>query len=673
MAAVPPAAGAAGAAHLTFEQLLVTSPDPYVANPDALLTAFEANNPPSPETCEGRALNASHCQLYLIADSVTNRPIVAIAPFRYQSLPGVAAPHANQSFAFWGDVDAQMPIPTIIRFERTRFHLVNNVRVPTIANMAAEWTARGHQNYLGSYDAAAAGTEEVRSRRIIPLPHAVAAQALVAQTRGELTWEWAWMHFCQHAVGDAVLSVRHEQLLNFVRVASVMRPGATAADPDQIPETALATTPVALTADLQRQVTTQLRSHLVGHVPATGAGQQLLHIVQQQQQQNQALQQQANRRKTIMDKNPTAGALVVLLSGVADHTHLTPFWQAYGDLKSSSWLVTLEGRVEEVATHRGWATPLLNASLVTDIGNGRLISPGLDKITEGLSIFRIRTQFSSDYDARVQQNRTYEVLTSGVGAPSMDAAQLILQNDDVEYVGDSQTFQSYVEGFGVLLEVLFGPTAPFVARYREDLVPQLRALCGTIKQTIEVTQEPTIYLLIMVTIWRYTNAYWRSLTNPLNVPANVPLPDYAKIIEAAGTGTLVFLTTLPKSLVSSSGGPPSPTSVIPPVAPPPTGGNRGQGGAEPELQPHQNPRLRTAWTKLNAGSIYRKPGDRFYDAKATDNRNRKKVVGDDGSQICLPMALTGRCYKNCRNGKHTPLSPSEEEKVAKAASPPFQL
>ena len=250
-----------------------------------------------------------------------------------------------------------------------------------------------------------------------------------------------------------------------------------------------------------------------------------------------------------MDKNPTAGALVVLLSGVANHTHLTAFWQAYGDLKSSSWLVTLEGRVEEVATHRGWAPPLLNASLVTDIGNGRLISPGLDKITEGLSIFRIRTPFSTDYDARVQQNRTYEVLTSGVGAPSMDAAQLILQNDDVEYVTDSQTFQSYIEGFGVLIEVLFGPTAPFVTRYREDLIPQLRALCGSIKQSIEDAQRPTIYLLIMVAVWRDTNAYWRNLTNPLNVPANVLTPDYARVIRAAASGTLPFLTTLPKSLV----------------------------------------------------------------------------------------------------------------------------
>ena len=90
----------------------------------------------------------------------------------------------------------------------------------------------------------------------------------------------------------------------------------------------------------------------------------------------------------------------------------------------------------------------------------------------------------------------------------MDAAQLILQNDDVEYVTDSQTFQSYIEGFGVLLEVLFGPTAPFVTRYREDLIPQLRALCGTIQQSIEFSQWPTIYLLIMVAIWRDTNAYW---------------------------------------------------------------------------------------------------------------------------------------------------------------------
>ena len=68
-------AGAGGrgeATNLTFEQLIINLLDPYVANPNALLNAIATIANPNSGERLGLALNASHCQLYMVCDYITN-------------------------------------------------------------------------------------------------------------------------------------------------------------------------------------------------------------------------------------------------------------------------------------------------------------------------------------------------------------------------------------------------------------------------------------------------------------------------------------------------------------------------------------------------------------------------------------------------------------------------
>jgi hypothetical protein len=173
------------------------------------------------------------------------------------------------------------------------------------------------------------------------------------------------------------------------------------------------------------------------------------------------------------------------------------------------------------------------------------------------------------------------------------------------------------------------------------------------------------------------------VTSP-HLRASVHEPDYGEIVRAAYIGRLSSLTKLPPSLFrivspstansgNGSGAPPAArTPRASPAATTPPASNAGQNASV--NFPGLNPRLRSAWQALNAPSVHRMPGDRFYDASETGDRMRKKVLGDDGNPLCLPHALTGMCYANCqRSARHNALTPNVETQVAASASPSFSL
>jgi hypothetical protein len=195
----------------------------------------------------------------------------------------------------------------------------------------------------------------------------------------------------------------------------------------------------------------------------------------------------------------------------------------------------------------------------------------------------------------------------------------------------------------------------------------------------------TMHMTVLLHIWRVTEAFFSQIavTSP-HLRASVHEPDYGEIVRAAYIGRLSSLTKLPPSLFrivspstansgNGSGAPPAArTPRASPAATTPPASNAGQNASV--NFPGLNPRLRSAWQALNAPSVHRMPGDRFYDASETGDRMRKKVLGDDGNPLCLPHALTGMCYANCqRSARHNALTPNVETQVAASASPSFSL
>ena len=86
----------------------------------------------------------------------------------------------------------------------------------------------------------------------------------------------------------------------------------------------------------------------------------------------------------------------------------------------------MEATVSAIALREKLAVPLLSASLATDIGQGRFLATSEVDVTEGISIFRIRTTMSAQRAEITTRNRVYTTMSLGTGIGQVDAVQMVL-------------------------------------------------------------------------------------------------------------------------------------------------------------------------------------------------------------------------------------------------------
>lgn len=100
---------------------------------------------------------------------------------------------------------------------------------------------------------------------------------------------------------------------------------------------------------------------------------------------------------------------------VGDEANFARYWSAHPSLKSGGWLTAMEATCREVAQRERLPCPILSPALATDVANGRFTSPGPNDVTEGLSIFRIRTAMSAQWNQLMTRSRVYEAMAVGTG------------------------------------------------------------------------------------------------------------------------------------------------------------------------------------------------------------------------------------------------------------------
>jgi hypothetical protein len=416
--------------YLTYHELLLATPDPYLGHEAALLVAHGEANGSTPQECLTLALDSRGVSLFLVGDATTSKPAVIVAPFRYLNLPGVVDPHGGGTYGLIGDVEATQPLPNALAFGSDWFHLAAQTTVPTIGAMGASWGTTGAaENYLPVFQAGDADTDQVRCRKCTPIPHTFAPGILAAYTADILTWRWIWATIGEPTAVDPVQLGQYELFLNYVRVASTQR--AQVANPAvgapllRAPETARPVQPVNTRGELGRQVTGQLYGHLQGHRQANGVGQQLQLIAQGQQLQAN----QQNEVRTLDAKHSTLANNMRGFSEVTSTENLAPFYKVDVPItKPSAWTAQVEQRLEQEANKLSLMAPLVNLALVNDIGYGRMISGGIDNWARGaVSIFRIRTHGTSDATKMDDQNLMYSIIASGQATNHLNAESLLLQ------------------------------------------------------------------------------------------------------------------------------------------------------------------------------------------------------------------------------------------------------
>ena len=119
----------------TFCGFYVQAPDPY-PDPNAFYTPFRAD----PLIQLGTIFNTIESSTYplmLLMNSTEHHPIVAVAPFSPQVLPGATAP--ADKYVFAGDISDAGALPALVTMMNARFHLTDNVDILVAADLDGAW------------------------------------------------------------------------------------------------------------------------------------------------------------------------------------------------------------------------------------------------------------------------------------------------------------------------------------------------------------------------------------------------------------------------------------------------------------------------------------------------------------------------------------------------------
>jgi hypothetical protein len=206
--------------------------------------------------------------------------------------------------------------------------------------------------------------------------------------------------------------------------------------------------PCLTVGTLGTQLMERIRALLPGHRAAVGIGHQLQALAQAQLASNvaQTTQQSlAGAAPTLISKFPVIAKIMMIFSEVDDVQELPEFFSVdYPALRAASWLTQLEVRAQEIANRLNFPFPILSVPLATDIGNGRISAGGIDNFNRGAGIFRTRTYGTEDATERDDQNLVFALMTTGQATSTIDAAQMVLRNNDVPRILHDMDFVSTI-------------------------------------------------------------------------------------------------------------------------------------------------------------------------------------------------------------------------------------
>ena len=166
-----------------FRGLLATLPDPYADNIGGFVGAFAVGGP-TPQVCFAQMRVNGYPSFYLGTDTA-GRLIVVGAPFS-TDMPG-RADNTGNNWAFCGDLSPTGTMCPLVEVSSQHFHLTQNVFVPDDDHLLATWNALDPNETHLPPQAGQPNTVEIRTRKLIPIPHQLVAEILAHFCQGTLT------------------------------------------------------------------------------------------------------------------------------------------------------------------------------------------------------------------------------------------------------------------------------------------------------------------------------------------------------------------------------------------------------------------------------------------------------------------------------------------------------
>ena len=207
----------------TYAELYQGMPDVLGGDYRAYLDPFGAESGTAPAELRDLVLDSGSdvpkVFVYLAADP----PMVRVLhrPTRYAPTLGRVTVWDNAVYAFSTDVGPGNLIG-LLQWPADAFARTVAVQVPTVATVAAQWTAAAGADCLGPFNPGDADTEAVRTRFLCPVPQAYAYQVLRRQV---YTPQEFWTDVVQLLIADG-RQVGCQTLVDWARVAGTYQVGA---------------------------------------------------------------------------------------------------------------------------------------------------------------------------------------------------------------------------------------------------------------------------------------------------------------------------------------------------------------------------------------------------------------------------------------------------------------
>jgi hypothetical protein len=260
-------------------------------------------------------------------------------------------------------------------------------------------------------------------------------------------------------------------------------------------------------------------ARLPGLVPITGATAQLVTLQQSQMAFFQAQAAAKAKSKTLTEYNSNLVSAIPAIVQVSTDAQLPSYWRTRAELKASDYHQQLQRCRDTLAANKRWTPPVGPHDLATEVVQGRIHSPGMLNVTNGLSIFLIRTNSSPSAEHVIESVQMLQLTTQGGHATPSATMQQMMVHKDLEVVNSTTHFINTLQAYGVVLEVVVGRSAAMLA-YKSEVLDGLHEWTAVLESKYQNQQQicRTAFMIVLTYIWRVTNNHFTALLRNPGTP-----------------------------------------------------------------------------------------------------------------------------------------------------------
>lgn len=679
----------------TYAQLYQHGVDALAGQYANYLTPFGPDSGATPATLRDEVIHGEHAvpKIYLLlVEEMPLSPMVRVISRVTRVSASVGLPPRsidNQTFAFASDIGpgnqvAIVHFPTGLGTPTTDapFTAGPLTTVPVLANMDIEFqAAAAAASCVGPFNVGDANTEEIRSRRMVPVPQRYAHLVLGHSFSPRDLWTTLSVPIIADN-NQASCAV----LLDWIRVASTFRlPTAVVAPAIAGGPQAPGICMRALVAPiLDRPLQEKVWSWVSGDLPAlvtntASLGQHLVNLttevaqtrVEQAAARAEAVQVAA-AGTTFSSKYPNVAPVMRTLTLATRDAELSEFLQRMPTTSKSDLTSLLQAACNERASHHpnGFSAPTVTPELVNVIKNFKFGSNDPDDMMDSFSpCLLASSSIPSTERARERINIYNMVLDQQANVP-MEALRALLASAP-DFPITPWELVTTNQHFSIVVDVVFKPEHPSSVQYREFCI-NLAHLAGQIEANFSRTGQLPGYLprftrMIQIAWYRNLNDLKRNGTTA--APARFP-----EIINLIESCQWILLPNVPERYLEAPPIPPAAAGgqqrplgipILPAASAPP---RQSPGAPAAGAPPAPGGRPAAAQVQVQNAS----PNDTLvqrYTASGTTIRaiatDRVCPRTDNGrAELCLSFHLRCSCYNACRrSATHRTLSVIEAGRI----------